>query len=374
VRKIAQNGVVMAAGKKVEKSITQRGDCSFQVRMMAGGHRITETFDTLNEARAFRDTKSVAKALDPDFKKVVASRVKKKEAASFTLAKALDRYSKEVTALKKGASEENYKIGKLKRYDIAKVGFYACSPDDVAAFLATLKKEGMSDNGRRKYALIISHCYTIAVKRWRLHVVNPVASIELPGNGLSRDRRLEAGEEERFFAELAKARNKYVLPLVRFAVEMAARRGELLALQWDDVRYLPDGTGTAVLYDTKNSEDRTVPLSSRAVDILKGLVRPIKGGAVFPLSIGNLRAAREEALSRARKTYEKECEESGKTPSPDFLMNLRFHDLRHEATSRLFERGVFDSMEVASITGHKTLQMLKRYTHLRAEDLAKKLG
>lgn len=374
MRKIAQNGVVMAAGKKVEKSITQRGDCSFQVRMMAGGHRITETFDTLNEARAFRDTKSVAKALDPDFKKVVASRVKKKEAASFTLAKALDRYSKEVTALKKGASEENYKIGKLKRYDIAKVGFYACSPDDVAAFLATLKKEGMSDNGRRKYALIISHCYTIAVKRWRLHVVNPVASIELPGNGLSRDRRLEAGEEERFFAELAKARNKYVLPLVRFAVEMAARRGELLALQWDDVRYLPDGTGTAVLYDTKNSEDRTVPLSSRAVDILKGLVRPIKGGAVFPLSIGNLRAAREEALSRARKIYEKECEESGKTPSPEFLTNLRFHDLRHEATSRLFERGVFDSMEVASITGHKTLQMLKRYTHLRAEDLAKKLG
>lgn len=374
MRKIAQNGVVMAVGKKVEKSITQRGDCSFQVRMMAGGHRITETFDTLNEARAFRDTKSVAKALDPDFKKVVASRVKKQEAASFTLSKALDRYSKEVTARKKGVSEENYKIGKLKRYDIAKVGFYACSPDDVAAFLAILKKEGMSDNGRRKYALIISHCYTIAVKRWRLHVVNPVASIELPGNGPSRDRRLEAGEEERFFAELAKARNKYVLPLVKFAVEMAARRGELLALQWDNVKYFPDGTGTAALYDTKNGDNRTVPLSSKAVEILKGLVRPIKGGAVFPLSIGNLRAAREEALKRARKSYEKECKGAGKTPSPDFLMDLRFHDLRHEATSRLFERGVFDLMEVASITGHKTLQMLQQYTHLRAENLAKKLG
>lgn len=232
----------------------------------------------------------------------------------------------------------------------------------------------MSDNGRRKYALIISHCYNIAVKRWRLTVANPVASIELPSNGPSRDRRLEAGEEDRFFAELAKARNKYVLPLVRFAVEVAARRGELLALQWDDVKYLPDGTGIAALYNTKNGEDRTVPLSSRAVDILKGLVRPIKGGSVFPLTIENLRAAREEALKRARKAYEKECEEAGKTPSPEFLTNLRFHDLRHEATSRLFERGVFDSMEVASITGHKTLQMLKRYTHLRAEDLARKLG
>lgn len=155
---------------------------------------------------------------------------------------------------------------------------------------------------------------------------------------------------------------------------MAARRGELLSLQWEDVKYFPNGTGSAVLYDTKNGTDRTVPLSSKAVDILKGLTRPIKGGAVFPLSIGNLRAAREEALKRARKSYEKECKEAGKTPSPDFLMDLRFHDLRHEATSRLFELGVFDSMEVAAITGHKTQQMLRGYMHLRPEDLAKKMG
>lgn len=52
------------------------------------------------------------------------------------------------------------------------------------------------------------------------------------------------------------------------------------------------------------------------------------------------------------------------------VVNVRFHDLRHEATSRLFEKGL-NVMEVAAITGHKTLDMLKRYTHLRAEDLAK---
>ncbi len=55
------------------------------------------------------------------------------------------------------------------------------------------------------------------------------------------------------------------------------------------------------------------------------------------------------------------------------IVGLRFHDLRHEATSRLFEIGL-NPMEAASVTGHKTLQMLKRYTHLRAEDLAKRLG
>ncbi|MHB1591685.1 MAG: tyrosine-type recombinase/integrase [Sulfuricella sp.] len=67
------------------------------------------------------------------------------------------------------------------------------------------------------------------------------------------------------------------------------------------------------------------------------------------------------------KSWSRACKRGG-------IEGLRFHDLRHESTSRLFERGVFDSMEVASITGHKTLQMLKRYTHSRAEDLAKKLG
>ena len=55
------------------------------------------------------------------------------------------------------------------------------------------------------------------------------------------------------------------------------------------------------------------------------------------------------------------------------ITGLTFHDLRHEATSRLFEKGL-NPMQVAAITGHKTLQMLKRYTHLRAEDLAKLLG
>ena len=55
------------------------------------------------------------------------------------------------------------------------------------------------------------------------------------------------------------------------------------------------------------------------------------------------------------------------------LDNLHFHDLRHEATSRFFEKGL-NPVEVATITGHKDTRMLMRYTHLRAEDLVKRLG
>jgi integrase len=78
------------------------------------------------------------------------------------------------------------------------------------------------------------------------------------------------------------------------------------------------------------------------------------------------------AVSRARAVYAKKCQATGEDPDPSFLADLTFHALRHEATSRFFEKG-FNPMQVSAITGHKTLQMLKRYTHLKAEDLAKLL-
>ena len=81
----------------------------------------------------------------------------------------------------------------------------------------------------------------------------------------------------------------------------------------------------------------------------------------------------ERVVAAARAAYEQECKQAGREPDKKVLKNLRFHDLHHEATSRLFEKGL-NPMQVAAITGHKTLQMLKRYTHLRPEGLAARLG
>jgi integrase len=130
------------------------------------------------------------------------------------------------------------------------------------------------------------------------------------------------------------------------------RRGELLSLTWEHVhtekRYVH-------LPDTKNGETRDVPLSPMALELLRELPRNFRGDqVVFPLHYEALKSAWRRACTRTSIT------------------NLRFHDLRHEATSRFFEKGL-NVMEVAAITGHKDLRMLQRYTHLRAEDLALKL-
>jgi len=138
------------------------------------------------------------------------------------------------------------------------------------------------------------------------------------------------------------------------------RRGEILSLYWKHIDLI---NNTAYLPDTKNSEPRTVPLSTRAIKILNALPRSISG-KVFSTTDEAIRLGFYRSCKRAKSADMKKNEP---------IEGLRFHDLRHEAVSRLFEKGLHP-MEVAAISGHKTLQMLKRYTHLKAEDLVKKLG
>ena len=132
------------------------------------------------------------------------------------------------------------------------------------------------------------------------------------------------------------------------------RRSEQLGLERLNIRF-NGGLGSARLVDTKNGEERTVPLSSVAVTALKTLPRGVKG-KVFKLTPAML----THQWRAARITI----------GSPD----LRVHDLRHEATSRLFEDKNFNVIEASAVTGHKTLSMLKRYANLNPDLLAKKLG
>lgn len=174
---------------------------------------------------------------------------------------------------------------------------------------------------------------------------NPVLAVRKPAPGKARDRRLLPDEEKRLLGECAPVLKAIIL----FALETGMWRGEIQKLRWKDVELIKC---TAQLLDTKNREDRTIPLSSRAIAVLKGLPRNING-KLFPGT--DISHSFTAACKRAA------------------IKDLRFHDLRHEATSRFFEKGL-NPMQVSAITGHKTLQMLKRYTHLRAEDLAKLLG
>jgi integrase len=209
----------------------------------------------------------------------------------------------------------------------------------------------------RRELTILSHLFEVSCKEWGIFVRNPVRDITLPPNNRARDRRLQDTEdasdteESRLLAACRRCRNPYLLPIVQFALETAMRQSEIVRLRWQHVNLK---RRTAFLPDTKNGESRTVPLSSVAVDVLKALPRSING-EVFP-------GVTTESI---KKAFIRAVRHAG-------IEDLHFHDLRHEATTRLFEQGL-TILEVSSITGHRDLQMLRRYTHLRAEDLAKKL-
>jgi integrase len=314
----------------------------WRVQVRRRGHPVQHaTFDTRKQAEDW------AKAIEGDMAR--GRFIDTKEAEHTSLAEALDRYVAEVTPRKRGASrKETYIAAALQRHPLAGRPLAAIRGADIAAFIRELEGHGLGNQRIRLHLELISHLFTACKTEWGMESLsNPVQLIKRPKPAPPRERRLEGDEETRLFAACPAP----LQAVVEFALETAARQGEITALTWEHVDLVKR---TAHLPDTKIGEPRTIPLSPAAVALLSRLPRRIDG-SVFGLTPNAIQIA-----------FRKACRAAG-------IENLHFHDLRHEATSRLFERG-WNPMEVAAVTGHKTLQMLKRYTHLRAEDLARKLA
>ena len=271
--------------------------------------------------------------------------------AEGTLGNLLERYRSEVTPSKRSSGIEALRIEKLKRSWISEIPLVELKSFHIAKFRDERLKE-VQGNATTRDLSLISDAINKAIKEWNIRLIeNPVSLVNKPPSNRARDRRLEDDEEERLLRSCSQSKNPYLLPLVIVAIETAMRRGELLGLER---QHLKVNNRTAYLPMTKNGDSRTVPLSTRAIATLNDLPAHISG-KVFPLSETALRGLWGRAYRRAG------------------ISDLHLHDLRHEATTRLFELGL-NIMEVSAITGHKDLKMLKRYTHLKAEDLAIKLG
>ena len=267
-----------------------------------------------------------------------------------TLAELLHRYAEEVTSTKQSFGREESRIKVICQHDIGAIRLSQLSSNDITKYRDDRLKI-VSGTTVVKDLLLISHAIKIAQREWGFRLAsNPVDNVTKPSVNKPRDRRLEDGEEEKLLKTCRESSNYWFLPIVQVAIETGMRRGELLSLTWDNVHM---DKSWVHLPMTKNGESRDVPLSAKARDIVGSLPRDISG-KVFPIHFESLKSLWRRGMRRAD------------------LHDLHFHDLRHEATSRFFELGL-NVVEVAAITGHKDLKMLKRYTHLRAEDLARKL-
>ncbi|MEB0190018.1 site-specific integrase [Pseudomonas sp. CCI1.1] len=320
----------------------KRGDAWRAQIRRKGYPTLSATFDTKAEAQRW------AAEIEGDMSR--SRFVDTREAESTTLAEALTRYVNEVSESKKGSAQEKVRAKKWQKSAWGEKSLAAIRSSDMAAYRDAELKAGKSTATVRLNLALISHLYTVASKDWGIQgLKNPCTAIRMPKGSKQRERRPTTAELKALLKHSGDI-NAELPVIIELAVETAMRRSELVMLRKDQVR-----GRVAFLEDTKNGERRSVPLSKRAVELLDGLPTPIDGGRFFHLK-----------LDSVSNYFALACEAAK-------IRDLRLHDMRHEATSRLFERGL-SMMEIASITGHKTLSMLKRYTHLCPNDLAEKLG
>ena len=268
---------------------------------------------------------------------------------SLLLRDLINRYREQITPQKKGRVQEESRLNRLIRDPISKTKLVDLSPALFARFRDRRLKQGA---GTCRYDLVLlQHVLKIARFEWGGPIKeNHLDYVRKPAPSKPRDRRLAPGEYSRLKEALAGTRSAYLEPLIDLAIETAMRRGELLKIKWAD---LDLEERTLQLYDTKNGEDRKVPLTVAATRVLEEWGSTSE--RIFPVTNVAVRQAWDRLVKRAGIT------------------NLHFHDLRHEAISRFFEMGL-SVPEVALISGHKDPRMLFRYTHLRAEDVVRKLG
>jgi integrase len=323
-------------------SITKRGPAQYQAMVRRKGYpRTIKTFETKFDAEAW--ARQVEGEMD---RGIFVSRV---EAEKTTLGEALNRYLEVYVPRLAQERRERARVRFLQRRALASRFLASIRGRDVADFIQERTAEGVGANTIRLDLATISRVFAIAATDWGMESLsNPVRKVNKPKAPSGRTRRLEGDEESRLL-------DTCTLPfkrVVRFALETAMRREEISSLIWANVDLK---NRSVFLPKTKNGEARTVPLSPTAISILIEIDGE-HAGSVFGMSYDAI----GQAMQKARKAAD--------------IENLTFHDLRHEATSRLFENTDLDVMEIKFITGHRSMQMLARYSHLRTARLADRLA
>lgn len=278
-------------------------------------------------------------------------------ARQMLLRDALVRYAAEESPKKRGAAEERIRLAAMQRDPIAAYSIAVLKPSIIGEW-RDRRLQSVSGSTVNRELNLLHHVLEVARKDWAVAMpANPVSDVRRPQSNPGRNRRLSITEQAVLLYECRKARSWWLAPIVELAIHTGMRQGEVRTLLWENINTL-ERVAMLPAAATKTLTMRSVPLNNRCIAVLES-IKPLRTdplrGPVFP---GVTREAVKLAFRRARNRAS--------------LEDFRFHDTRHEATSRFFEHGL-NPIEVASITGHKTHAMLARYTHLTMSDLARRL-
>jgi integrase len=348
------------------EGIQVRGPHQYRVQVRRNGVYQSKTFEKLSEAREWQrimEGKVTGEEL-----------VDRKRARSTTIVQACDwmldgkRVGNNPDAKNVSAKLRYWKESKFAAWSLASIHDW-----DLIEWRREVLDEDNADDGELwgpaaecgpQTVIHRLNALSKLIQTWtRAHKIpleNPVKPGVRPGKPDGRNRRLLEQEEKRLLKAAQKSSRSWLKAAIVISIETCMRQGELAGLIWDRVK-LTSEYPHVDLPKTKNDRPRRVPLSARALSAFK-LLKP-KG---IPLTIGSKPVLSVETSRGIIHAFRD-------TVSDKEFPDLRWHDLRHEGISRLFELTDLRESEIMAISGHLTPAMLARYTHLRADRLGARL-
>ena len=340
----------------VQRRVTPNGKIRYRALVRVTGHKSkTATFIKRTDAVIWAQETETRIRQSQYFPDRLAASEK------YTLGDLLDRYRREVLPRKRDKKQ----TGQLEWWK-SQLGEYRLK--EMSSSLISLCRDRLigetsERTGRKRtaatvnrYLALLSHVFTIAVKEWEWMAVNPVTQISKLKESRGRTRFLSDEEREKLLAACRSSESPRLFTIVTLALSTGMRRGEILGMKWENVDLEKK---RITLVETKNGETRVVPLVGKAYELIVHVYlkqEPEADSLIFsapknPAQPINIRTAWETALKKSS------------------VSNFRFHDLRHSTASYLAMNGA-SLLEIADILGHKTLQMVKRYSHLSEDHKA----
>ncbi len=242
---------------------------------------------------------------------------------------ALDKYLRTISILKKGYENEKHRVSAIGKSFLGDLVVSQVTSVDISNYrdmrlqhINPKTKKTLSTSTVRLELSLLSSFFDIARIEWGVCDKNPVSNVRKPKATAGRDRRLTNREERLILRYAHSFSNKDLYAIIVIALETAMRQGEILALRWEHINLK---SRIAHLPDTKNGTKRDVPLSNKAKEIFVKL--GVKtSGKVFSYTSEGIKSTWRFMLIKLG------------------IQNLHFHDLRHEAVSRLFELGTLDML------------------------------
>jgi integrase len=312
-------------------SIRKRKD-KYQVQVRIQGQQISKTFTQYKDAKKWGIFYESKINLGVDLEVLDKN---------LTLKYLINRYLLEITPTKKGFIQERIRLLRLLKEPITNNKVHLLKTKDFVKFKSIRIKDG---NRTCAYDLVLlHHIYNTAIKQWCYPIThNPLSNIQKPKCNPPRERRFNDNELKYILNH--KFKNNNMEHVIELALETGMRRSEILSITSDAIK-----DNHIYLVDTKNGSSRKIPLTKKVKEIIDK--------SVLPYSITS---------NAVRLSWCRMIKKAG-------IVDLHFHDLRHEAISKFFEKGL-SIPEVSLISGHKDVRQLMRYTHLKISNLIDKLN